>query len=318
MTAADTDNSRDVPALETVCFTGLQPGPKLIVTGAVHGNETCGPEAIHRAIADCRSGRIAIRRGQVTFLPITNAKAYGQGTRAGDRNLNRDLRERAIPSSNEDLVGNLLCGLLRQHDVLLDIHSFRSRGEPFVFAGPPDNDGPIEPFRLSMAEGDFARRLGPKLIMRGWLPAYFRAAVQRGSDLAEGIGTTEYMRSCGGYGVTLECGQHSDPAAPEVAYQAILRALSHLRLTDGEPPAPTVERAIEIVDVALCHSADDRLAREWITGDPVKSGEPIGIRKDGTHLVAPSDGFVIFPDANARPGSEWFYFGVAGSLEASG
>jgi len=316
MTAADTEPSRHVPALETVGFTGLQRGPKLIVTGAVHGNETCGPEAIHRAIAGCRSGQIAIRRGHVTFLPVTNAKAYRQGTRAGDRNLNRDLRERAIPCSNEDLVGNVLCGLLRQHDVLLDIHSFRSNGEPFVFAGPPDNDGPIEPFRLSRAESDFACRLGPKLIMRGWLPAYFRAARQRGSDPAEGVGTTEYMRSSGGYGVTLECGQHSDPAAPEIAYQAILRALSHLRLTDGEPPTVTVERAIEIVDVALCHSADDRLAREWITGDAVKSGEPIAIRKDGTPLLAPSDGFVIFPDANAGAGSEWFYFGVAGSVGA--
>src|SRR4051812_48380840 len=234
MTAADIDGSPDIPALETVCFTGSQRGVKLIVTGAVHGNETCGPEAIHRAIAECRSGRIAIRRGQVSFVPLVNAKAYRQGTRAGDRNLNRDLRERAIPSDNEDLVGNVLCGLLREHDVLLDIHSFRSKGEPFVFAGPPDNDGPIEPFRLSAAECDFACRLGPKLIMRGWLPAYFRAAMQRGSDPAEGIGTTEYMRASGGYGVTLECGQHSDPLAPEVAYQAILRALSHLRLTDGE------------------------------------------------------------------------------------
>src|SRR3954453_7515450 len=131
MTAADIDKSRDVPALETVCFTGLQPGPKLIVTGAVHGNETCGPQAINRAIADCRSGGIAIRRGHVTFLPVTNAKAYRQGTRAGDRNLNRDLRERAIALSNEDLVGNVLWGLLPQPDVLLDIHSFRSSCEPF-------------------------------------------------------------------------------------------------------------------------------------------------------------------------------------------
>src|SRR5436305_3920408 len=124
----DVDNT----AMETVCFTGLQPGPKLLVTGAVHGNEICGPQAIARAIEDCRCGRIAIARGHVTFVPVVNARAYRRRTREGDRNLNRDLRERAIPSSNEDLVGNLLCALLRAHDVLLDIHSFRCRGEPFV------------------------------------------------------------------------------------------------------------------------------------------------------------------------------------------
>ena len=75
------------------------------------------------------SGKLAIRRGQVTFVPIVNMKAYRANTREGDRNLNRNLRERASPSDNEDLVGNALCKLLRAHDVLLDIHSFRSQGE---------------------------------------------------------------------------------------------------------------------------------------------------------------------------------------------
>jgi predicted deacylase len=302
-------------ALETVCFTGLQPGPRLLVTGAVHGNEICGPQAIARAIDDCRSGRIAIVRGHVSFVPVVNAKAYRQGTREGDRNLNRDLREREIASDNEDLIGNVLCPLLYAHDVLLDIHSFRSRGEPFVFVGPSNNDGPIEPFRLAAAERDLARRLGPPLVMFGWLPTYARAAAARNSDPAEGIGTTEVMRSCGGYGVTLECGQHNDPQAAEVAYDAILRALSHLRLTDAEPPSITAERAIEIVDVVLCHSAGDRLVREWRTGDPVKAGEIIATRQDGSPLAAPADGFVIFPHANAYPMDEMYYFGVTGSVE---
>src|ERR1051325_8098545 len=208
-------------ALEAVCFTGLRPGPKLLVTGAVHGNEVCGPQAIARAIEDCRSGQIAIARGHVTFVPVVNAKAWRQGTREGDRNLNRNLRERESPSSNEDLVGNVLCGLLRAHDVLLDIHSFRSRGEPFVFGGPSNNDGPIEPFRLAEAERDFARRLGPRLAMFGWLPTYARAAAARHGDPTEGVGTTEFMRSCGGSGVTLACGQHADSQAPDVAWEAI-------------------------------------------------------------------------------------------------
>jgi len=98
-------------AVETVGFTGLQRGPKLLVTGAVHGNEICGPQAIARAIEDCRSGRLAITRGHVTFVPVVNAKAWRRGTREGDRNLNRNLREREFPSNNEDLVGNVLCGL---------------------------------------------------------------------------------------------------------------------------------------------------------------------------------------------------------------
>ena len=80
------------PPLETIRFHGLKAGPKLLVFGAVHGNETCGPNAIARVIEDCRAGRVSIQRGEVTFLPVANPKAYRQNTREGDRNLNRDLR----------------------------------------------------------------------------------------------------------------------------------------------------------------------------------------------------------------------------------
>jgi L,D-peptidoglycan transpeptidase YkuD (ErfK/YbiS/YcfS/YnhG family)/predicted deacylase len=300
--------------IEMVSFAGMLPGPRLIVTGAVHGNEICGPQAIARAIADCHAGKIAIRRGEVTFVPIVNMKAYRANTREGDRNLNRNLRERAVTSDNEDLVGNVLCKLLRAHDVLLDIHSFRSQGEAFVFVGPEDNSGEIEPFKLSHEESDLACRLGPTIIMHGWLPAYARAAEARRrrggqGDSAEGIGTTEFMRSVGGYGVTLECGNHSDPRAVDIAYNAIVNALGHLGLSDAQPVQVKVEKTIEIIDAVLC-DAGDRLARDFVTGDAVRSGETIVIRADGSKLTAPSDGFVIFPDRNARPMGEICYFGV--------
>ncbi len=301
--------------IEQVAFAGLHPGPRLLVTGAVHGNEICGPLAIARAIADCRSGKLTIRRGQVTFVPIVNMKAFRANTREGDRNLNRGLRQRATPSDNEDLVGNALCKLLGEHDVLLDIHSFRSQGEAFVFVGPEDNSGEIEPFRLSRQESEFALRLGPTTIMHGWLPTYTRAALERRrhggqGDPAEGVGTTEYMRSVGGYGVTLECGQHSDPRAVDIAYSAIVNALGHLGLIDARPSPAKVEKGIEIVDAVLCDSAGDRLARDFVTGDAVRSGETIAVRADGSKLTAPSDGFVVFPDRNPRPLDVMYYFGV--------
>jgi L,D-peptidoglycan transpeptidase YkuD (ErfK/YbiS/YcfS/YnhG family)/predicted deacylase len=300
--------------IELVSFAGMHPGPRLLVTGAVHGNEICGPTAIARAIADCRSGKIAIRRGEVTFVPIVNMKAYRANTREGDRNLNRNLRERAVTADNEDMVGNVLCKLLRAHDVLLDIHSFRSQGEPFVFVGPQDNSGEIEPFRLSGPEGKLALRLGPKIIMHGWLAAYARAAQERKrrggvGDPAEGIGTTEFIRSVGGYGVTLECGNHLDPRAVEIAYGAIVNALGHLGLSDAQPSPAKIEKTIEIVDAVLC-DAGDRLARDFVTGDAVRSGETIVVRADGSKLTAPSDGFVIFPNRNADPMDEIYYFGV--------
>jgi predicted deacylase len=302
--------------LETVRFIGLAPGPKLIVVGAIHGNETCGPQAILRAIADCRMGRLPIRRGEVTFLPVANMKAYRQNTREGDRNLNRDLREKTIPEDYEDRVGNRICSLLREHDVLLDIHSFRGEGEPFVFAGPLDNTGPVEPFRHAEAEGEFAARLGTSIVIHGWLDVYGRFLAERerlgfsGRAISEGVGTTEYMRFQGGYGVTIECGSHDDSTSIEVGYAAIVNALAHLRFIDAPAPQVAMKSAIQMIEAFVCVSEDDRFERPWKTGDAVGAGEVIARRANGDTLVAPQAGFLIFPNFNATPGDLLCYFGV--------
>jgi predicted deacylase len=38
-------------------YRSLQPGPRLIVLGAVHGNETCGTRAIERLVGEIDAGR---------------------------------------------------------------------------------------------------------------------------------------------------------------------------------------------------------------------------------------------------------------------
>jgi N2-acetyl-L-2,4-diaminobutanoate deacetylase len=302
--------------LEVISFMGLEPGPRLIVIGAVHGNETCGPQAIKRLIGNCRENKLAIVRGRITFVPVANHKAYFEGTREGDRNLNRDLREYVIPQCHEDRVANLLCALLREHDVVLDIHSFRTGIEPFVFVGPPNNNGKVEPFRLAPQEEDFAAILGPSLIVHGWLSAFARAEKERvkvsGAEPAwsNGVGTTEYMRRQGGYGATIECGSHRDPGAAEVAYTAVVNAMAHLCLIDAPAPRRCVERSIEIVDAVLCLSRNDRLEKPWATGEPVARGGVIARRANGNPLTAPRDGFVIFPNANPKPFTDLYQFGI--------
>ena len=131
-------------------FAGLAGGrsaPRLIVTGAVHGNETAGTRGIERVLGEIERGEIAITRGTVTFVPVCNPLAYLHGRRMGDRNLNRRLQPTATPRDNEDRIANVLCPLMAEHEVLLDLHSFRSPGRPFVMRGPADNTGDLEPFR---------------------------------------------------------------------------------------------------------------------------------------------------------------------------
>lgn len=298
-------------------YSGQHPGTRLIVTGAVHGNETCGTKAITRVMEQLDNGQLTIRNGSVTFVPIVNPLAYAKGERSGERNLNRNLFPNPNPQDFEDRVANWLCPLLAQHDVLLDLHSFNAASEPFAMVGPRNNDGPLEPFKHEQQERAMARRLGVRRFVDGWLRTY-GAGVQRRlrnegelqTVLRYGMGTTEYMRSTGGYALTLECGQHADPQAPEVGYRAIVNTLAFLGLIDAPSPEPIADDAMEALSMVAVYDkqhADDRFSRAWSSFDPVRQGEQIGTRLDGTPVLAEFDGRILFPDAAAGANSEWYY-----------
>lgn len=298
-------------------YSTSEAGPRLIIIGAVHGNETCGTKAITRVMSKLDSGDLGLHSGNVTFVPVGNVLAYANGNRVGERNLNRNLFPNPHPQDFEDRVANWLCPLLAQHDVLLDLHSFNAASEPFVMVGPRNNDGPLEPFKHEQQERALARRLGVRRFVDGWLRTYGDGVQRRMSGSSElqtvlryGMGTTEYMRSVGGYALTLECGQHNDPQAPEVAYRAILNTLAFLGMIDAPEPEPVAPEQMEALSMAAVYDklhADDKFSRKWSSFDPVKQGEEIGQRADGTLVLAEFDGRILFPDAAAEANSEWYY-----------
>jgi len=299
-------------------YAGLHPGPSLIVLGAVHGNEVCGTRAIGRLIAELDGGSLALARGQLTLVPVVNPLAYQREQRQGDRNLNRNLRPVAEPQDFEDRVANVLCPLLAGHDVLLDLHSFHTAGQPFAMIGPEDNAGDLEPFVHGAREARLVAHLGPRRVVEGWMETYARGVSRRRQagkplaapllDVRYGVGTTEYMRQCGGYGVTLECGQHADPAAPAVAYRAIRQALSVLGLIEVPPEAPGADfQVLKLFDVIDREDEGDTFVQPWASFDPVAAGELIGRRRGGEEITAPFEGHIVFPNPNALPGGEWFY-----------
>jgi predicted deacylase len=315
--------SRRPTHLRTHTFLGLAPGPKLLVLGSVHGNEVCGAKAITQLLQEIDSGQLGIERGCVTFVPVTNPLAYRLKQRTGDRNLNRNMAPSAIPQDFEDRIANVLCPLLDAHDVLLDLHSFHTGGAPFVMIGPQDNSGTLEPFSHANAEMQLALCTNAPRIVEGWLDTYARGVSRRAAAPAVtgtararalvtnpnyGVGSTEYMRARGGYGVTLECGQHDDPQGIQVARHAILQTMALLNMVSRPLETSAAEREIlRLVDVTDREHAEDSFAREWRSFDAVQAGDLIGTRHSGAGVTAPHDGFVVFPNPRAEPGQEWFY-----------
>ncbi|MFA5539958.1 MAG: succinylglutamate desuccinylase/aspartoacylase family protein [Gemmobacter sp.] len=301
--------------LESLRFDGLAPGPRLLILGAVHGNETCGPQAIHAAVAAIRSGETLIERGSVTFVPVANPLAFNRNSREGDRNLNRDLHEKPLPRDFEDRIGNRLIPLIRAHDALLDIHSFKGEGPPFAFFGPEDNAGPLEPFAHAGAEAAFAACLGVGVLIHGWLGIHAQLIAARTRlglpplSPTEGFGTTEFMRFAGGYGATLECGRHDDPAAVGVASRAIRAVLAHMGIAPGPAPAAPAKRVIELTRPVICEAAGDRLDGDWRNADPVPPGAVVARRADGAPVAVAEGGFIVFPNPAAAPGEAICHLG---------
>lgn len=295
-------------------FIGFHEGPRLLMLGAVHGNETCGTQALQRLREEIEQGVVRIERGTLTMVPITNPLAWQRRQRQGDRNLNRSMSIRQSPRDFEDLVSNVLCPLLQAHDVLLDLHSFHTPGIPFAMIGPRNNEEPLQPFARAEQEEALALQLGVDRFVEGWLETYalgVQARQARGAeaDVDYGVGTTETMRRFGGIGITLECGQHDDSEAPEVAYRAARSALAHLGMASPDaPPSPPADPEViclyEVVD--RLHAAD-RFVRDWRSFEPVTRGQVLAVRHDGSELTADEDGWIVFPNPAAQPDQEWYY-----------
>ena len=308
---------------KSVTYRGTAPGPRLLVTAVVHGNEVCGRVALLRLMDELDRGERVLRRGQLTLVPVTNALAFQQGTRNGHRNLNRAFGPAAVAREFEDHVANWLAPVMADHEVLLDLHSFNAQGQPFALLGPRNNRGEVEPFSRAAEEEALVRVLGVDRVVDGWLDTYVRGVARRRAEAGPeagrfdlnpnyGVGTTEYMRSRGGCAVTLECGQHADPQGPLVGHRAVVQAMAHLGLTDD--PSPRLQRpaeALTLKEVVDKAHADDRFAREWKSFDRVAAGELIGRRADGVEVRAERDGIIMFPNTAAQAHQEWFYWAEA-------
>ena len=318
------------PVIELHSFHALRPGPRVLVLGGVHGNETAGPVAIRQILAEFADGRRQLQRGTLSFVPVANPVAWAAGRREGDRNLNRDFRPSLSPENAEDRIASRLGPILASHDVLVDLHTFSAPGVPFVFFGPVNNQDELEPFAHAADEERLAQAIGLQRLVYGWLSAYAKGVRRRqNGSIAYGIGTTEYMRAHGGYAVTVECGQHLDPEAPAVARAAIdntlrLLGLGGLADEDGKDARAGTggdtccgKELIELYDVFDRHDLQDRFAREWRSFDRVAAGEPIAFRADGQAIRAPEDGYVVFPNPGTPPGREWFYFARPGQRQLS-
>ena len=287
---------RGVTVIPTFRRAGVAPGPHLVVFGAIHGNEVCGPLALQRLMEEFESGKRTLLKGTCTFVPVCNARAFAANTRYIEENLNRVFLVREDPTSHEGQLANELAPLVHQADYLLDLHSMQADGEPFVFLNNPNR-----------SSEEFCHALGVPCIMKGW-PELYAAHPDKLANCTQSFADRLAIPNA-----LIECGRHDDPQSVEVAYRTVLNALNFLGLCATGPVILRTTRFLELRSIFFREHAGDTFVKTWRNFEPVRQGDIVGHRATGEPVRSNVDGFIVFPSPVSAVGTEWFYVAESAS-----
>jgi predicted deacylase len=268
-------------------FAAAAPGPHVLVAALTHGNEICGAIALDRLFG----AGVRPRRGKLT-LAFNNVAAYREfdprypiASRYVDEDFNRLWSPATLdgPRRSAELErARALRPIVDAADFLLDLHSMQYATAPLMLAG------------LLERSRALARRVGiPELIM---------------CDAGHAAGPR--MRDYGGFGesgspktaLLIECGQHWEKRAAEVAIDVMLRFLVAVGSVEpddvaalGGPDfaAQPRQRVIEVTEAVTITGNHFDFAGDFRGLEVLaEKGSLIG-RDDGREVRTPYDNCVL-------------------------
>ena len=275
-------------------FAAPAGGPRVLVQALTHGNEVCGAVVLDELL---RAG-FRPERGSLTLV-FANARAYGSfdtaepyASRCVDEDFNRlwdDGHLDAARDSVELARARALRPFYDETQFLLDLHSMTDPCLPLALAGRHPK-GVALARAIGMPEHivvDEGHRAGKRLRDYAFFddPDDPRAAL------------------------LVECGQHWERAAPDVARRVTLRFLRRFRMLpqawlrdeDDAPPVP--QRVIEVTQAVTIQTDDFAFLRP-VQGLLVIPQRGTVLARDGPRLLrTPYDGCVlIMPTRRPRRG----------------
>lgn len=266
-------------------FESRRPGPHVMVNAITHGNEICGALVVDRLL------RMGVRPAKGTLtLSFANIEAFLRfdprspyATRFIDEDFNRVWNASTLDGprdSTELRRARTLRPFVDAADFLLDIHSMLEPSPPVMICGPLDK-GVRFAFDINI----------PRDIV---------------SDEGHANGTR--MRDFGGFGdpaspknaLLVECGQHWERAAEDVAWQTTWRFLRQTGIVDPEISAreigtrtPAPQRLVRVTEAVVARTPEFRFARDF-SGMEVLPREGDLIAYDGAETIrAPYDNCVL-------------------------
>jgi predicted deacylase len=272
-------------------FDSGKPGPRVHVQALTHGNEICGAIAVAELLAE----GFRPLEGQLCVV-FANHEAFDRwdpkdpySSRYVDEDINRVWSDAALNEGHtvEKRRARELQPFVDAADFILDIHSMNEDCVPLMVCGTQEKNA------------RFAAELGMPghLLIDTGHPAGLRM-VERGA-----FGDA----SCTQRALLIECGQHWEAAAADVARDSLARFLgltglaspawvqAHLR-----QPLPERQRLVRVTEAVAAHSLNFRFLVPIVPMSTIeKAGTPIA--QDGEHIwTSPYDQCVLVMPTQRR------------------
>jgi len=295
--------------LPVVVAEGVEAGPTLWITAAIHGDEHTGLAAAQDVMVDALPGRLA---GTVVCLPNLNPAGLRRSTRTsyyhGDdpnRQFPDPAGERHRPPNVQELVAERIYGAFADSaDALVDLHTAGVGSLPFVIRDRVLY-GDVRDEAAAAALGDDLAALveATELPVVTEYPAaeYVGESLQRSTAGAA-------LNGAGVPACTLELGSHSvvEDRGRALGVRAVYGVMAHLGMVAEIPPAADAadEPLSAPVDYPVRRFRGPRTDAAGVlrhrvgAGDPVEAGDPVAdvVTPAGEHLATVEtdrDGYVL-------------------------
>jgi predicted deacylase len=281
-------------------FQSPLPGPSVLVQALTHGNEICGAIALHWLLPQLASGAFRPLCGRLV-VAFANIEAYARfdpanpfPSRLVDEDFNRVWADSALDGPGDSVElrrARLLRPFVDAADLVLDIHSMSEPCRPLMVCGTVDKNAA------------FARALGQPadLLIDTGHPAGLRM-VDRGA-----FGDPASPKKA----LLIECGQHWETAAAEVAIDTLVRFLGLVGMAPAawvqahaRVPLPAEQRVVRVTQAVVARSRDFRfLVPTEGLGVIAKAGTAFAQDGDVIHTTPYDDAVMVMPGVNnLKPG----------------
>lgn len=267
-----------MPSSELRSFDSWKPGFTITLMAWVHGNERSWILLLEE-LADT----IQIVQWKIHLILRANPRAIDQNIRQTEKNMNRSFHDIPTGTTYEDHRAQELIPMLRQSDILLDIHNTL-------------NTQNSVPFLISEHTK--------------WDPYFPVDVVVSGLDTLHPGGSDGYMNSIGKVWLCIESGSIYDPRGPEIARESVLNFLRATGSIEGLAIPRQPQSKYHLDTIIHSHTSEFQFTKEWKDFEMVSQGEIVAY--DGwVPVCAPYDGVIVFPYASTNPWDEVCVFGLS-------